>query len=302
MGLLKRINVTIAVNGQELHEYDNELANPCHYNSASKYVEATSGAQFETKASALNGFYVDNDLFLKKNAKPDRAWDEVFEGARRHGSTGWECKPFTFAEVLSLEDSSSTSSQDRLTDLGTITVQFIGHKVIGLSSSKSRDEFGDLDDAPELSEKALKGMSVTYGAKLGEGQSHEAVTVYKTKVSNRKRPPIATFEFKYRSRKALQGMLLIPRTPSPPGSPTPVPLEERPIDGLTPEEMRELLKRHQARQRTEREANVKNESGVESERSLKRERNEEYDGLMASASARRARTRPFTNAEVVELD
>ena len=45
--------------------------------------------------------------------------------------------------------------------------------------------------------------------------------------------------------EALQGMLLIPRTPSPPGSPTPVPLEERPIDDLTPEEMRELLKRHQ---------------------------------------------------------
>ena len=117
MGLLKRINVTIVVNGQELHEYDNELANPYHYNSASKYIEATSGAQFEIKASALSsyywgsnavqmdifldGLYVDNGLFLKKNAKPDHAWDEVFEGARRHGSTGWECKPFTFAEVLS---------------------------------------------------------------------------------------------------------------------------------------------------------------------------------------------------------
>ena len=57
-----------------------------------------------------------------------------------------------------------------------------------------------------------------------------------------------------------------------------------------------------ARRRAEREANVKNESGVKSELSLKRERDEEHDGLMASASARRARTRPFTNGEVVELD
>ena len=38
----------------------------------------------------LNGVYVDNGLFLEEKAKPDHAWDEVFQGARRHGSTGWE--------------------------------------------------------------------------------------------------------------------------------------------------------------------------------------------------------------------
>ena len=117
MGLLKRIKVTIVINGQELHGYDDEFANPYDRNSASKYVEATSSAQFEIKASALSsyywgsnavlmdisldGVYIDNGLLLKKNARPDHAWDEVFEAARRHGSTGWECKPFTSAEVLS---------------------------------------------------------------------------------------------------------------------------------------------------------------------------------------------------------
>lgn len=49
----------------------------------------------------LDRVYVDNGLFLKKNAKPDHAWDEVFEAARRHGSTGWESKSLMFAEVLS---------------------------------------------------------------------------------------------------------------------------------------------------------------------------------------------------------
>ena len=42
MGLLKRIKVTIVVNGQELHEYDDEDVDPYDYNSASKNVQATS--------------------------------------------------------------------------------------------------------------------------------------------------------------------------------------------------------------------------------------------------------------------
>jgi len=70
--------------------------------------------------------------------------------------------------------------------------------------------------------------------------------------------PFAVFNFKYRSRsattlriiarfeadschlptsEALQDLRIIPRTP------TPVPLEDRPLEELTAEEMRELLRR-----------------------------------------------------------
>ncbi|KAK3069673.1 hypothetical protein LTR53_011790 [Teratosphaeriaceae sp. CCFEE 6253] len=52
--------------------------------------------------------------------------------------------------------------------------------------------------------------------------------------------PVANFVFKYRSRSALQALHVIPRTP------TPVPLEERPVDELSMEEMRELLRRQRA--------------------------------------------------------
>lgn len=68
--------------------------------------------------------------------------------------------------------------------------------------------------------------------------------------------PFATFRFKYVSKSncapptvmacadpclysgALQAMLLIPRTPSP------VPLEERPIESLSVEEMKQLLQQY----------------------------------------------------------
>ena len=45
--------------------------------------------------------------------------------------------------------------------------------------------------------------------------------------------------------EALQDLLLIPRTPSPPREPTPLPLEEKNMEDLTPEEMRELVRRQQ---------------------------------------------------------
>lgn len=57
----------------------------------------------------------------------------------------------------------------------------------------------------------------------------------------------------------------------------------------------------------EREANAKNEGGskaehgIKTERGFKRERDQEYDNLLASASEKKARTRPFTNREIVEL-
>ena len=45
--------------------------------------------------------------------------------------------------------------------------------------------------------------------------------------------------------EALQDLLLIPRTPSPPRESTRLPLEERNMDELTPEEIRELGRRQQ---------------------------------------------------------
>ena len=47
--------------------------------------------------------------------------------------------------------------------------------------------------------------------------------------------------------EALQGLRLIPRTPSPSPVPTPVPLEERPFDSLTPDEVQELARRFHVR-------------------------------------------------------
>jgi hypothetical protein len=90
---------------------------------------------------------------------------------------------------------------------------------------------------------------------------------------------------------ALQSLLIVPRSPSP------VPLEDRDVDTLTPEEMRELLRRNAASQ------NVKREHGVKRERT--RERSSTADELvdddeLSFVSAKRRRHPVILNEDGVE--
>ena len=99
--------------------------------------------------------------------------------------------------------------------------------------------------------------------------------------------------------EALQDLLLIPRTPSPPREPTPLPLEERNIEDLTPEEMRELIRRQ--RDAIKNEASIKRE-GTKAERGIKREHDDEYDEIIRSAVSKKAKTHSFEHGETIELD
>lgn len=74
--------------------------------------------------------------------------------------------------------------------------------------------------------------------RLGEKKKIEPISVYSgTEIDSR---PIATFIFKYRSKQALQQLHIIPTTPEP------TPLEERDVETLTVEELRELVRRQKA--------------------------------------------------------
>ena len=128
---------------------------------------------------------------------------------------------------------------------------------------------------------------------------------------------VAKFTFRYCSRsklllglqlvqtvadthtEVLQDLLVIPRTPSPPREPTPLPLEERNIEDLTPEEMRELLRRQ--RDAIKNETSVKREE-TKAERGIKREHDDEYDEIMRSAVSKKVKTRSLEPGETIELD
>lgn len=116
MAILKDIKVAIMVNGQELKEYDDQDIGNDDQNSVSKYVEATSDAEFEIMTSApslyqftsdalrmdlfLDGVYADNGLLRKENAGPIEAWQFCVKGARRFDGKQWKSQPFIFREII----------------------------------------------------------------------------------------------------------------------------------------------------------------------------------------------------------
>ncbi|KAI4610889.1 hypothetical protein J4E80_007918 [Alternaria sp. BMP 0032] len=76
--------------------------------------------------------------------------------------------------------------------------------------------------------------TITVGFTLSEPVAHARTTCWH--YDHVTKSPFATFKFKYRSLDALRILGLIPREPTPP------PLEERPEDELTPDELRQLVK------------------------------------------------------------
>jgi hypothetical protein len=97
---------------------------------------------------------------------------------------------------------------------------------------------------------------------------------------------------------ALKSLLIIPRSPSP------VPLEERDVDTLSPQEMRELLRSQREREAAARI--VKSERGVKRERGRDRSstvggaEDDDDDGEVSFVSAKRRRLPVTLNEDGVE--
>jgi hypothetical protein len=72
---------------------------------------------------------------------------------------------------------------------------------------------------------------------LGAAEPGKKPSTWLVKYVDGLKHPIAVFNFRYRSRDDLKAERILPR------SPTPVPLEDRPVEELTLEETRELLRR-----------------------------------------------------------
>jgi hypothetical protein len=90
-------------------------------------------------------------------------------------------------------------------------------------------------DLGAVPEKALKVRPLDVATqfsvvpRMGSGLRHHCKPLDKQ--------PLATFKFKYRTRRALQSLMILERSPSP------VSLEDRDEDTLTREEALELLRR-----------------------------------------------------------
>ncbi|MCJ1256978.1 hypothetical protein MMC24_004803 [Lignoscripta atroalba] len=178
-----------------------------------------------------------------------------------------------FEVILSSENQINNRHEDikaHVAKLGEILIKARRVKRrCSVAYSNSKSKVGILESLDVLPEKALKGQALSHRASLGAPQKGAPRTRFHCDYIDEANSPFAVFKFKYRSRKALEDTCIIPR------SVTPVPLEDRPLDQLTREEAVELLRWRSVKPETK----PLDQTRIR----LKRERDPEYDELMASA-------------------
>ncbi|KAH0006758.1 hypothetical protein KCU78_g12140, partial [Aureobasidium melanogenum] len=272
------VSVDIVVDGRPLPEYlDEDDEDSISPTSTIKYVECVSGSRFGIRTDLtglrledLNGgdavevlYYLDGRYVTGIVLKfPTNNLVSTRHTARYLDGRVWKERDFMFADLVTSEDGALSKPRPELKDLGMITA-----KLYHVQASKAkirsydRNSRSDLKIAHEnIHEKHLKGQAISTQAKLGEAVTIGNLATVKTK---RLGDAFAVFNFRYRSRRDLQTLYLIPRSPSP------IPLEDRPEESLNREELLELLRRQKARQ--EEQIKIKQE--------LKRERVEDDDSV-----------------------
>ncbi|KAI9762106.1 MAG: hypothetical protein M4579_000586 [Chaenotheca gracillima] len=292
------IEVTVESGGTTLQEYPDNDDTTIIPKVKKSYIEAPSDQTFAVKIVTTPEFHfrthavvfeveVDgliSQLSMQREARqrenPDRAYTTLIKGHERSIKGSRYLQEFTFSE-LTLGDDDAAKDVEEARRVGTIFVKI--HRVV--ESGPERD-FGTSmvpRGVQSMSEKAVKGSGVSHCVSLGKEIAVANRRCVPCSYTDGFANPFATFEFKYRSRKALQQLLVIPRSPSPEQE---VPLEERPLESLTIHEKDELIRRMRAR-------------NAESDQSLKRERVEVKP--QTSGGSRSKKPRTAGNIDVIDL-
>ncbi|OJD31722.1 uncharacterized protein BKCO1_4500017 [Diplodia corticola] len=246
---LPGVEAEVRVNGERAEEYVDSSQVDTD-NTTTRYIEAISGARFTvhyTIPSACFGqgkdvrvrVYVDGEkvdgkmLLCKKHNNLRKT--VTINGASSFQDGKSTISPMIFSDIDIDKQETATLSEEmqkHLRSVGTICVRL--HR--GLAKTQDRrNRTITMDGIGKVSEKDLKGKPLSHQVKLQAPYKRKAKMYTQTFIAGSKEDdPFAKFTFRYRSRAALQAECIIPRTPSL------KPLEERPLEELDPDELREL--------------------------------------------------------------
>ncbi|KAL8902195.1 MAG: hypothetical protein Q9207_004832 [Kuettlingeria erythrocarpa] len=322
MAIFDDLHAFVAVNGTRLQEYaDKELEMEKETpDVADKYIEAESGAEFTIEVEAtkqmafktenveiqvhLDGKWAAGEFLIRSKVLRSNKYCLKIGGVTKEIGGNCEFRAFTFSSVTPTANEDSTWALDKRdrSDLGSIVVKAF-HVTVGENRPRSPEawEYENTDTSVAVPEKAIKGLAITHLTSLGKKQIVSGGPLASRVFVDGSQCPFAVFRFRYCSKKALQSMLLIPRTPSP------TPLADRPIESLSAEEAHQLLRQYQARalepkREIKSETNhaqeaIKHERSAKQERTVKRERDPELEELLASA----AQVKKAKPTEIVDL-
>ncbi|KAI0830442.1 hypothetical protein F5Y06DRAFT_206707 [Hypoxylon sp. FL0890] len=290
MAVLKEvpgIKVTVRIDGVDCTEYDDPEAaeQKSEKPTSSKYIESPDNAKFTIFVAVNTKYkwgYKNHALSFK--AYVDSEWvtapiieeddpltngqhEVLIEGMEIFSKdTGtWSIRGLKFSTVKTIDEATNErieKDRDASEKLGVIEVEVRRGVLLGpLSDDDEYSDFQPRETSLELSERSLKGKSISHGTEFSSSQPTSVPNLFSIEPLPEDDGCIATFRFKYRSRKALQQELIIPSTPPPP-SPT--------FDRLSEAELHRL-----ARERYEQineEKHIKKEASI-----IKREFGDVFD-------------------------
>ncbi|KAI0133261.1 hypothetical protein F4776DRAFT_664024 [Hypoxylon sp. NC0597] len=257
------IKVTVRVGGVDCVEYDDpevpekQPAQP----TSSKYIESPNDAEFTMVITVDHNYkwgyknhilsfdtyvdskWVDSPIIKESHIRANSQHERVVEGKSIfHETTGtWSMHGLRFSAVKTIDGATKERiEKDRNASnmLGLIEVKVQRCIKLGTGSpGKSYLELGKT--SLELSEQSLKGKSVSHGTGFSTSKLTRPLKLISTKPLPEDSGIMAIFQFKYRSRKALQQELVLPSTP-PPRSPTFERLSEAERDRLARERYEQI--------------------------------------------------------------
>ncbi|KAJ8109122.1 hypothetical protein OPT61_g7689 [Boeremia exigua] len=304
------LTAEIVVNGEALQEYaaDDEEQDT---KDVTNYVQASSGAYFAIRYVIPQALFTEHSMraLIKIDGVKTRGqvWNQEFcdedgiteicntSAARVNGVDMSQKLHFAELSLVEASEKIGKAVQKQMAHLGHISVSFYAIENLR-RLERLRDEISALQNFYTVPEKALKGRSVTHSVQLGPLEPRSGVKWWDFDFVDPQELPFAVFNFKYRSLDALKTLGKIPRTPSPP------PLEDRPVEDLTPTELAELVTRYRAN--AARIQQVKQERAV----GVKRERDSACDSVgedevsIVEERPRKRRNLPGEGDEVITLD
>ncbi|KAI4629228.1 uncharacterized protein J4E87_003490 [Alternaria ethzedia] len=301
---LPNLKVQVYAKGIPLQEYVDDDDQASH-GEVTKYVEASSGDNFEIRYCFTPGFSIRHSILLELEIDGEYAdggvyspgcpvrWYQVygFTGSREFDGGNHFLRKFRFSQ-LEINDGDPRTFEDtlekKLCKVGVISVRFFWVTASVVSAPTTR--LLKTETLSVVPEKALKGSALSHQA--GYGPREADIAHKQCAATKLYQSPFAEFTFKYRSRDALKSLLIIPRTPSP------VPLEERDVNSLTLEESRELIRIQRAR--GDATAVIKQE-GIKRERSSTITGGGQDEDDVSFVSAKRRRLPVTLNENGVEI-
>lgn len=318
--------ISIAVNGSDLREHEpptdervDELAESGEKRVV--YIEVVEDSNFDVRFKAHGhvpfgtgqlgvSVYLDNVLAKSKllsekyHSRHNRTSLHI-TSSKFLQDGGWVERPFVFSNLATTDAETSTADLKKIAqNVGTIRVRLENMT----TPTQSMPTRGTKDQIQEIPEKALKGQPIDLAAGFGDPRPTGVPSRWKSKAIG---DPLLECVFKYRSKKALQMLDLIPLTPEP------VPLHAIDPNTFDLAEARELLSQIQAQGnqpesikqesvRIKEERDVKERTGSQGLHSRKREAsvmdasNEEDDDVIF-VEAKRVRSVPSREIEVFDL-